>query len=58
MERNLPSGRPPWKPPSTAARVFGAIGIALVAVLCLGALFYVAAAVVLIIGLNQMGSNK
>lgn len=54
----MPPGPPPGKPPSTAARVFGAIGITIAIVLGVFGLLYAAAMVLLIIGLNQMGSNK
>lgn len=53
MEPNELSGRP-----RGAASVLGAIGVALVIVLCCGALFYVGFIVIMIIGLNQLGSNK
>lgn len=54
MEWNVP---PP--PRRSRARIFwGILGVTLVTVLCLGALAYVGFAVLMVIGLNQLGSNK
>lgn len=53
MEPNGSFGRP-----RGAFSVLGAIGVALAIVGCVGALFYVGFMVILVIGLNQLGSNK
>jgi uncharacterized iron-regulated membrane protein len=59
MDRNIPPEPPLWEPPRPASHpVWKIIGITLAAVLIVGGLFLVAAVALLIIGLNQWGSNK
>jgi hypothetical protein len=61
MERNIPPGPPSWQPPRPPRRArsgWSIIGVTLAAVLVVGGLLSVAAMVVLVVGLNQWGSNK
>ena len=59
MDRNIPPEPPSWEPPRLASHpVWKIIGITLAAVLIVGGLLFVAAVALLIIGLNEWGSNK